>query len=202
MQEIGPRFTLRLTKLYQPGEDNAVGDLEFQTRDDMYVERTKILLWSILRIKGLLAIIELLIWIVMQSARMEGSSAFRSPITQDKPLSPAEERHNTCLLVRILIRPLLNKRESLLSSKSRSSCKTRWISSSKVQRSLRMQSKSTSLTSGDIWSDSNRRGHQSPTIFSYSLTSLFTCVVFCSIGSFRSTWNTNYFPKHCSLPSE
>jgi len=44
LQEIGPRFTLRLQKLYQPDSEAGPGELEFQTRDDMYVQRSKILL--------------------------------------------------------------------------------------------------------------------------------------------------------------
>ena len=44
LQEIGPRFTLLLQKLYQPDSEAGPGELEFQTRDDMYVQRSKILL--------------------------------------------------------------------------------------------------------------------------------------------------------------
>jgi hypothetical protein len=44
MQEIGPRFTLRLKKMYAVGEDGRVGGLEWEAKDDMYVDRSKIFL--------------------------------------------------------------------------------------------------------------------------------------------------------------
>jgi hypothetical protein len=38
MQEIGPRFTLRVKKIYA-GEEGRVKGVEFEARDNMYVER-------------------------------------------------------------------------------------------------------------------------------------------------------------------
>lgn len=44
MQEIGPRFTLRVKKIYA-GEEEKVKGLEFEARDNMYVERKAAYLW-------------------------------------------------------------------------------------------------------------------------------------------------------------
>ncbi len=38
MQEIGPRFTLRVKKVYAGDEERLKG-LEFEARDNMYVQR-------------------------------------------------------------------------------------------------------------------------------------------------------------------
>ena len=43
MQEIGPSFTLRLMKLYS-GYEEAVKGLEFEAKDNMYVDRKKVYL--------------------------------------------------------------------------------------------------------------------------------------------------------------
>ena len=44
MQEIGPRFTLRLKKVQQGTFDNKFGKIEWEGTDDMYVKRNKLYL--------------------------------------------------------------------------------------------------------------------------------------------------------------
>ena len=44
MQEIGPRFTLQLKRLYEAGEDGKIGDLEFNVEDKMYTDRKAVYL--------------------------------------------------------------------------------------------------------------------------------------------------------------
>ena len=41
MQEIGPKFTLRLQKIQQGTFDNAFGKIEWEGKDSMYVKRNK-----------------------------------------------------------------------------------------------------------------------------------------------------------------
>ena len=43
MQEIGPRFTLAVKKIYA-GDSEKVKGLEFEARDNMYVERKAVYL--------------------------------------------------------------------------------------------------------------------------------------------------------------
>ena len=43
MQEIGPRFTLRVKKIYA-GDEEKVGGMEFEAKDNMYVERKSVYL--------------------------------------------------------------------------------------------------------------------------------------------------------------
>ena len=44
MQEIGPKMTLRLKKFYQ-GDEEKVEGVEFEARDNMYIDRKAVYLW-------------------------------------------------------------------------------------------------------------------------------------------------------------
>ena len=43
MQEIGPRMTLKVKKLYSGDEEN-VGGVEFEAKDNLYVDRKAVYL--------------------------------------------------------------------------------------------------------------------------------------------------------------
>ena len=43
MQEIGPKMTLRLKKFYQ-GDEEKVEGVEFEARDNMYIDRKAVYL--------------------------------------------------------------------------------------------------------------------------------------------------------------
>lgn len=46
MQEIGPRFTLRVKKVYSGSEEKVEG-IEFEAKNNMYVDRKSVYLWSV-----------------------------------------------------------------------------------------------------------------------------------------------------------